>query len=230
MVSALKKAYVIKLMQIRCTSVSFPVSSREVDAGALGEHPLTMCSVRPWGKGNPSQKPKVSSFYEIKGTEPVPGPLAKCWTVAWTLFPSTVLFLRSHQVVADDSCFTYSSCLFPLLDLQIFSTLMFVPGFDKALRCLTCVGNFFFFFLKVFSGKKKRKGSDSIPKPSFIPSADGLHLLLLRSLSEGFLLQQNLIRRHSVSTKWGGLGPTWPYFAHSQQSHLNQWVPHTAFP
>lgn len=113
--------------------------------------------VRPWGKGNPSQKPKVSSFYEIKGTEPVPGPLAKCWTVAWTLFPSTVLFLRSHQVVADDSCFTYSSCLFPLLDLQIFSTLMFVPGFDKALRCLTCVGNFFFFFPEGLLRKKKKK-------------------------------------------------------------------------
>lgn len=89
-------------------------------------------------------------------------------------------------MVVDDSCFTYSSCLFPFLDLQIFFLLMFVPGFDKALRYLTCVGNFF--PLNVFSGIKM-KGSDSIPKLSFIPSVDRLHLLLLRSLYDCFLLQ-----------------------------------------
>lgn len=89
-------------------------------------------------------------------------------------------------MVMDDSCFTYSSCLFPFLDLQIFFALMFVPGFDKALRYLTCVGNF---FSLMSSQEKKMKGSDSIPKLSFIPSVDGLHLLLLRSLSSCFLLQ-----------------------------------------
>lgn len=90
------------------------------------------------------------------------------------------LVLRNHQVVMNDSCFTYSSCLFPFLDLQIFFSLMFVPGFDKALRYLTCVGNFP--PPQCLLRKKKIKGNDSIPKPSFIPWVEGLHLLHLRSL------------------------------------------------
>lgn len=47
-------------------------------------------------------------------------------------------------MVRDDSCFTYVSCLFPFLDLQIVFSLLFVPGFDKARRYMTCVGSFFF--------------------------------------------------------------------------------------
>lgn len=88
-------------------------------------------------------------------------------------------------MVRNDSCFTYVSCLFPFLDLQIFFCFLFVPGFDKALRYMTCVSSVF----PPISLQEKKKGSDSIPKPSFIPLLVGLHLLLLRPPSNHFLFQ-----------------------------------------
>lgn len=81
-------------------------------------------------------------------------------------------------MVRDDSCFTYVSCLFPFLDLQIVFSLLFVPGFDKARRYMTCVGSFFFPLPYLLGGGGEWKGSDSILKPSFIPLLAGLHLLL----------------------------------------------------
>lgn len=186
-------------------------------APMLSEHHLTLCSVRPWGKGNRSQKPKVTSICEIKGHRSS-SKMPNCGRDSIS-FHGFIFIFKEPSGGKDDSCFTYSSCLFPFLDLQILFLLMFVPGFDKALRYLPCVGNF---FPNVFLGKNM-KGSDSIPKPSFIPSVDGLHLLLVRSLSDCFLIQLNLIRRHSMSTKRGWLGP---YLAllHSLSAERVVWI------
>lgn len=155
----------------------------------LGEHHHPVLhSMRVWRKGNPSQKPKVSSFCEIKGQRVCVRSSRKMLNCGMDSisFHVLFLFLRSHQVVMNDSCFTYSSCLFPFLDLQIFFPVNVCSGFWQSTEVTRLV--LVTFFVNIFLGKKM-KGSDSISKPSFIPSVEALHLLLLRSLSNCFFLQ-----------------------------------------